>query len=163
MTDLTIDNFWKTRIAVQSVSGTSLVRGWSFETDGLKTFMEAPLATNTELSEAGDENTSSIILISAPGAVGKSTLARQIAFTTGAVYIDLAKADPVGGNTLSGGLVKSGLYPAWQNQTTAVLIDGLDEARFRVTQEAFEAFLADVAELAKGRNVPTIMFEPPPN
>jgi hypothetical protein len=158
MTDLTIDDFWKTRIAVAPINGAALVRGWSFESDGLDTYKEAPLAINTELSELGEEKTSSILLISAPGAVGKSTLARQIAFATGAVYIDLAKADPVGGNTLSGGLVKSGLYSAWESQTTAVLIDGLDEARFRVTQEAFEAFLSDVAQLAKGRKVPTVLF-----
>lgn len=158
MTDLTIKNFWKRRLAISPPTSTSLVRGWFIENEGLKTFREAPLAINTELSKAGEEETSSILLISAPGAVGKSTLARQIAFSTGAIYIDLAKTDPVGGNTLSGGLVKSGLYSAWESQTAAVLIDGLDEARFRVTQEAFEAFLSDIVQLAKGRKIPTVLF-----
>ncbi|MFS8042417.1 hypothetical protein ACI7CM_14620 [Xanthobacter sp. AM33] len=73
-------------------------------------------------------------------------------------YIDLAEADPVGGNTLSGGLLKSGTYENWQNETSTVLIDGLDEARLRVTQEAFEAFLSDVAEIAAKRRVPTVLF-----
>jgi hypothetical protein len=98
------------------------------------------------------------LLISAPGAVGKSTLARQVAFETGAVYVDLAQAEPVGSNTLVGGLVKSQLYDGWQANTVGILIDGLDEARLRVTQEAFEAFLRDVDQLSHGRSVPTALF-----
>ena len=74
------------------------------------------------------------------------------------MYLDLAKADPVGGNTFSGGLVRSGLYAAWEAQTTTVLVDGLDEARMRVTQEAFEAFLHDIAVLSKGRRIPIVLF-----
>ena len=97
-------------------------------------------------------------MVSAPGAVGKSTLARQIAALTGATYVDLAVAEPVGGNTLSGGLFRSGIANEWQAGRAAVLIDGLDEARLRVTQEAFEAFLSDVAAMAKDREVPTVLF-----
>ncbi len=158
MSNLTIENFWMPRLAVSPVDSGSPVRGWSVKSEGLSTFKEAPLALSTELSADDNPRSSPLLLVSAPGAVGKSTLARQIAHQTGAVYIDLAKADPVGGNTLSGGLVRSGLYANWQAGTTAVLIDGLDEARLRVTQEAFSAFLDDVAELAKGRTVPTILF-----
>lgn len=158
MMSLTIENFWKPRLGVLQQSSNALVRGWSFEKNGLSTFREAPLSTNADLTTEGAEQTSTILLISAPGAVGKSTLARQVAYATGAVYIDLAEADPVGGNTLSGGLVKSDLYSAWQAQSTAVLIDGLDEARLRVTQEAFKVFLDDIAQLAKGRAIPTALF-----
>jgi hypothetical protein len=158
MLNFTILNFWKRRLAVQRVPTATLVRGWCFENDGLRTFKEAPLALSVELSSDADPIGSPILLVSAPGAVGKSTLARQIAFETGAVYVDLAEADPVGGNTLSGGLVRSGLYAQWQAETTAVLIDGLDEARLRVTQDAFEAFLADVDQLSVNRAVPTVLF-----
>jgi hypothetical protein len=158
MPDYTIQNFWRARLPVTPAATASLVPGWSVEREGFATFKEAPLALNTELSSDDDPQRSSILLVSAPGAVGKSTLARQIAFVTGAVYVDLAKADPVGGNTMSGGLVKSGLYPNWQSETTALLIDGLDEARLRVTQEAFEAFLGDVVQLSAGRTLPTVLF-----
>jgi hypothetical protein len=157
MFNYTIQDFWQKRLAVTPVRDASLVKGWSFESVGLKTFREAPLTLSEELN-AGDPQTSSILLISAPGAVGKSTLARQIAFVTGAVYMDLGQADPVGGNTISGGLVRSGLIPAWLSQTMTILIDGLDEARMRVTQEAFEAFLDDVAGLAKERKNPIALF-----
>ena len=96
--------------------------------------------------------------MSAPGAVGKSTLARQIAFRTGSIYLDLAAAGPVGDNTLSGGLFQSRLAQNWQEGSIALLIDGLDEARLRVTQEAFEAFLHDVARLSRDRELPTVLF-----
>lgn len=155
---LTLDNFWTRRLKVKAPDGLGAVRGWSLEKCGLPTFKEAPLSIDEDLSSEGQEETSPVLLVSAPGAVGKSTLARQIAYITGAVYVDLSKADPVGGNTLSGGLVKSGLYSAWEDGSTAVLIDGIDEARFRVTQEAFEAFVSDISQLTKGRVIPTILF-----
>ena len=160
MEHYTIDEFWISRLDGPSlISSSSLVRGWSFETEGLDTFKEAPLTHSTEeFGSDADPMQSSIILVSAPGAVGKSTLARQIAFATGSLYVDLAKADPVGANTLSGGLVKSGLYGAWQSGSLAMLIDGLDEARLRVTQEAFEAFLSDVVDVSANRAAPTVLL-----
>ena len=158
MSSYTIDSFWKRRLCVRKVTSGTLLAGWSFIHEGLKTFKEAPLTKSDEFGSNADADTSPILLVSAAGAVGKSTLARQVAFATGAVYIDLGKADPVGGNTLSGGLVRSGLYDGWKKGTIAVLIDGLDEARLRVTQEAFYAFLSDVAEISAGRSVPTVLF-----
>ncbi len=156
--DHTIEKFWKPRLNVNRVTTASLIHGWSFENTGLDTFKEAPLELSTEFGSDDDSERSSILLVSAPGVVGKSTLARQIAFVTGAVYLDLATADPVGANTLSGGLTKSGLFPHWQTETTTILIDGIDEARLRVTHEAFEAFLSDIAEISKNRKVPTVLF-----
>ena len=38
------------------------------------------------------------------------------------------------------------------------MIDGLDEAVLKAQKEGLEAFLSDVAELAVGRNLPTIIF-----
>ena len=160
MRHYTIDEFWVPRMGASSqVESSSLVRGWSFVESGLGTFMEAPLTKSTqEFGNDVDPMGSPILLVSAPGAVGKSTLARQIAFATGSVYVDLAKADPVGGNTLSGGLVRSGIYSSWEDQAIATLIDGLDEATLKTTKEGFEAFLSDVAELSADRTVPTVLF-----
>jgi hypothetical protein len=97
-------------------------------------------------------------MVAAPGAVGKSTLAREIAARTHACYLDLAKAETVAGNYLTGGLVRSGLFHHWQSNKTAVLIDALDEARLRVTQNSFEDFLRDVEASSNGRPVPTVLF-----
>jgi hypothetical protein len=158
MTNFTINNFWKQRLPGVRDPLASLTRGWSFIDTGLAAFMEAPLALNMDIASTSDPMSSSILLVSAPGAVGKSTLARQIAFETDSVYIDLSASEPVGANTLSGGLARSGLFVQWQQQITTVLIDGLDEARLRVTQEAFEAFLSDIIEISKTRKVPTVLF-----
>ena len=156
--NFTIDNFWKKRLVVKPVPDATLTDGWSFVKSGLPTFVEAPLAPSTVVISQTKPEEGTLLLVSAPGAVGKSTLARQIAAATNAVYVNLAEAAPVGGNTLSGGLVRSNIYDAWKTGRTGVLLDGLDEARLRVTQTAFEAFLIDVAEISKGRSVPTVLF-----
>lgn len=154
----TIDNFWKPRLSGLSRNTENLTRGWSYCDNGLDSFIEAPLDISTEITTSDSVASSPLILVSAPGAVGKSTLARQISYACGAIYLDLSAADPVGGNTVSGGILKSGLPTLWQAEHVAILIDGLDEARLRVTQEAYEAFLVDIAELAKDRSVPTVLF-----
>ena len=155
-----IDEFWIPRLGKQpQAMSHPLVKGWSFEDKGLNTFKEAPLTQSIEqFGNDADPLRSPVILVSAPGAVGKSTLARQIAFVTGSVYVDLAAADPVGANTLSGGLVRSGIYDSWTAGVTTALIDGLDEAILRTTKEGFEAFLTDVADLSVSRTAPTVLF-----
>ncbi len=103
MADYTINSFWKRRLPASQASQFQALRGWIEAPPGLATFKEEPLSKSGDFGADENPTTSPVILVSAPGAVGKSTLARQIAATTGAVYVDLAKSDPVGGNTLSGG------------------------------------------------------------
>lgn len=157
MPDYTINAFWHSRLPSDKPKAFKAIAGWESRVEPLPTYVEAPLTRSTAFAEDDDPATSPIILVSAAGAVGKSTLARQIASATGAVYLDLAKADPVGGNTLSGGLLKSGMLADWQADAGTVLIDGLDEARLRVTKDGFKAFMEDVAYLAKNRTTPTVL------
>ncbi|MYF20198.1 MAG: hypothetical protein F4218_06170, partial [Synechococcus sp. SB0677_bin_5] len=86
-------------------------------------------------------------MVSAPGAVGKSTLARQIAFKAKAVLFDLAKAGCVGDNTISGGLFKMKLAQKFQQGYVSLVIDGLDEARMKVSQDSFKDFIQDIVYL----------------
>lgn len=158
MENFTIDNFWRNRLPLSKPSNYQDLQGWEIDVPALNTFVEAPLTHSDNFGNDDNPITSEVILVSAAGAVGKSTLARQIASLTGAVYLDLAQAEPVGGNTLSGGLVKSGTLSDWQAGTAALLVDGLDEARLKVTQEGFEAFLGDIAFLCKNRKIPTVLF-----
>ena len=153
----TISEFWEPKLeSVQRVNHC-LVEGWESVADTLDGFVEAPLRLNCDLSLRDDSGIEEIILVSAPGAVGKTTLARHIACVTGAIYIDLAKAR-VGDHTLSGGLVQSDMFEAWKTKCTTAVIDGLDEARFRVPLQSFEAFLADVVRLSQNRGLPTVLF-----
>ena len=127
--------------------------------EGLPTFREAPLALSVdEFGVDVDPMDGSLILVSAPGAVGKTTLAKQIAFSTGSVYVDLSVADPVGANTLSGGLLRGKIAQLWENEKITALIDGLDEAKLKTTEGGFNAFLSDVAEMSQNRNVPVVLF-----
>jgi hypothetical protein len=155
--NFTIREFWLRKLSFDRAALVNNQPGWNQNLDALEVFVEAPLGIDAEFG--GDNiNDSPIILVSAPGAVGKSTLARQISALSGAVYIDLAASSPVGGNFLSGGLAKSGLFDTWRRGRTTALIDGLDEGRLRVTQAAFSSFLEDVVHVSGGRNVPTVLF-----
>lgn len=100
----------------------------------------------------------SITLVSAPGAVGKSTYARQLAYELGLTLVDLSVASPVAGNYLSGGLVQTGLISAFQSGSASIVIDALDEARMRVTSASFAAFIADLARISQGSSSPIALF-----
>ena len=154
----TIDQFWKPRLNDAKSEPSSPLPGWCSLREPVETFVEAPLTPGGQFDGTDNPHDADLILVSAPGAVGKSTLAQQIAFHTQAVYLNLANAGPVGANTLTGGLVRSGLLTGWQQGDVALLIDGLDEARLRVTPEAFDEFLRDVAQLARNRALPTVLF-----
>ncbi len=159
MMNYTIADFWIPRLGIQPYARPEgLIQGWSSLDEGLATFIEAPLTLSSEFGVDDDPITSSLLLVSAPGAVGKTTLARQIASKVNAVYVDLSEAEPVGANTLIGGIANSGLYESWSNGSVSVLLDGLDEAKLRVTQEAFESFLSDVAKQSIERGLPTVLF-----
>ena len=98
-----------------------------------------------------------VVLISAVGATGKSTLAHVLSNRTRLPLLELGKHKPVGDNTLTGLLTSafhvedlSKLFQGIRSGTYGVIIDGIDEARSKTTQKAFEAFLDDVVRLCSG-------------
>jgi hypothetical protein len=95
-----------------------------------------------------------VILISAVGATGKSTLAQVLSNQTGLPLLDLGKHKPVGDNTLTGLLTSafrvedlSNVFEGIGKGTYGVIIDGVDEGRSKTTEKAFEAFLDDIVRL----------------
>lgn len=99
----------------------------------------------------------SILLVSAVGASGKTTTAQALSFDTQLPILDLARHKAVGDNTLTGiltsayaiekvGTVLEGLRMG----THGIIIDGIDEARSKTTEQGFEAFLDDLIERSKG-------------
>lgn len=153
--EYSIDLFWRRRFAavLKQAPAVSLP-GWDAATVHSPAFVEAALSLRADFNDLSQ----SVWLIAAPGAVGKSTLAREICAATNAAYLDLATATTVAGNYLVGGLVKAGLWDAWQAGESTLLVDALDEARLRVTQNSFEDFLADVANVAGKRSVPIVLL-----
>ncbi len=109
---------------------------------------------NKELFEA---ERPPVILVSAVGATGKTTLAEMLSAETGLPLLNLARHKPVGDNTLTGVLTSafrledlSGVFEAIVNGSFGLIIDGLDEGRSKTTSQAFEAFLDDIIRLCGG-------------
>jgi hypothetical protein len=97
-----------------------------------------------------------VILVSAVGATGKTTLAQVLSHRTKLPLLDLAKHKPVGDNTLTGLLTSafrvedlSTVFDGIRHGKFGVIIDGIDEGRSKTSEKAFEAFLDDVSRLCK--------------
>lgn len=106
------------------------------------------------IGHVSDPVTPSLILITAPAAVGKTTAARYLSYTLKAPILDLSTLH-VGSNALEGALWKSmgaghaGKFVEEMKAGCATLIiDALDEAEIRSGQANFQAFLRGVAETA---------------
>jgi hypothetical protein len=98
-----------------------------------------------------------VILISAVGATGKTTLAQVLSNQTKLPLLDLAKHKPVGDNTLTGLLTQAfsfdnltNIFEGLSKASFGVIVDGIDEGRSKTNAKAFEAFLDDVVRLCKG-------------
>ena len=90
------------------------------------------------------------VLFSAPGAVGKSALAKYVAYKTGGLYWDLSKL-VIGDNTFIGtiyesvGLEKIDQYiKGLSTQKTALIIDAFDEAEMISGKTALENLLSEI-------------------
>jgi hypothetical protein len=94
--------------------------------------------------------TTSAVLISAPAAVGKSTIAKQVAHNSEAILWDLARFQ-VGTDTFSGTLLSTfgdrtpTVLAALAQGSFLLILDALDEAHVRAGTQNFEAFLEDVS------------------
>ncbi len=154
----TFENFWIPRLGTNQVSAEKWKDGWSTGPQSTGTFVEAPLVLAPKDYPKVEPENARVILVAASGAVGKTTLAREVATRTGAILIDLAKTGTVGENFLLGGLAHAKLTDEFEEGRATILIDGLDEARMRVTTESFEDFIKDVAEISERTNRPVTLF-----
>lgn len=102
-----------------------------------------------------------VVLVSASGAVGKSTLAKELANRNGAILWDLA-ALRVGNQTFAGALLElydeksTGVRKRLRDGRSLVVLDALDESQIRSGPENFDAFITDLANALK----PTEKDEP---
>ncbi len=105
-----------------------------------------------------------VLLIDAPAAVGKSTLAKHLASSAGTVRWDLATTQ-VGANGFTGGLTKAmgpeSVATVLRDLSTGrrtVLVDALDEAHLRSGYQNLEAFIRDIAGSVAGSPAITVVL-----
>lgn len=119
--------------------------GVSVPTEAKPDFIEPPL----RVIRAVELGQTSVILLSAPAAVGKTTLAEAIAVRKAAILWQLAEIT-VGAATFSGTL--QNLYDSDANTVFnhlmrgehLLVLDALDETKSRAGSAAFDSFIADI-------------------
>ena len=142
-----VDTGWKKRLAGARLPAKSAKPGF-LVADGRKSdraFVEPTLRV-----VEGDPANARVIVISAPGAVGKSTLARAISVASDAVLVDLARTEPLGGNFFVGGVANAfgpqALVELYEGRI-ALVVDALDEAQLKAGDEGFSAGLLDLTKI----------------
>ncbi len=97
-----------------------------------------------------------VLLISAPAAVGKTTVALAIAASTGAPLWSLSETQ-VGSNSFVGGVLRAfgadryaQIIDGLTKANSLLVLDALDEAHLRAGVENLEAFIKDLAGAIKG-------------
>ena len=152
-----IDDYWTRRLDGAAPAGKSQLNGWIGTPENGDGFVEPALS----LLE-GDPETARILIVSAPGAVGKSTFARKLGRKVNFAVVDLSKTSPLGGNFFKGGLANAfgmGALSAAANGSLGLIVDALDEGQLRATPQAFEAGLNDLATIATPAGArPTVLF-----
>ncbi|MCQ4163850.1 hypothetical protein [Tahibacter harae] len=141
----TIEENWKTRFKGAHGKANSNKSGWIADHPSDSTFVE-PQLTVIE----GDPTTAQVLVVAAPGAVGKSTYARILAAETSTVIVDLAKTEPLGGNFFVGGIANAFGFDALAEVMSGrlgLVVDALDEAQLRSGPEGFTAGLLDLANI----------------
>ncbi|MGP6469569.1 hypothetical protein [Rahnella aceris] len=152
----TLNDIATTLKNVKPITNSSDSNGWFFSKENGRKYIPARLTLNESL--VGEVDGARIILVSAPGAVGKSVMARELSNKTGAIYLDLSQASTIAGNYLIGGLANKNILDEWNKGAAGLVIDSLDEARLRVTQNSFEDFLDDVNNVSNRNPNPIIIF-----
>lgn len=103
-----------------------------------------------------DFNNANVVLISAPGATGKTAMSEYLSQMNKIPIFNLGKHEAVGANSISGVIMQQIFhddifiyYSGLRDGTCSMILDGLDEAAIRITYESFESFLKNIAFFAK--------------
>jgi hypothetical protein len=106
-----------------------------------------------------------VVVVSAAGAVGKSTMAAELAAQRNMALWNLAKAGSVGQGSLHGMIAQAfgiqnaaAVNTALGAGTFGIVIDALDEGRIRINEAAFEDFIADIGAVAAQLKAPGIIL-----
>ena len=126
---------------------------------------QAPFIEQSFTKNVFETEKPQVLLISAVGATGKSTLAQVLSHRLGLPLLSLGQHKPVGDNTLTGLLTTSfpvdqlsAIFQSIAAGEYGVIIDGIDEGRSKTNEQAFQAFLDDIARLCAGAASPSFVL-----
>ncbi len=107
------------------------------------------------------------ILFSAPGAVGKTALAKHIAYTYNGFYWNVA-TKPVGGTSFAGeiahavgignGVLQDEIYSKMNSGEILFVLDSFDEAALISRREGIKAFLSEIDKIIENPVSPTVVI-----
>lgn len=121
-------------------------------------FEMPPLVQIATTEDYTSLNEAEVMIIAAPGATGKTVLSKYLCQRCDFLRLDLGLFGPVGSNSLLGVFADNfesitdlvNMSVNLQQGKTTMVVDGLDEASIKTTEEAYEGFLQDIVKLAKG-------------
>ncbi len=152
-----IEGGWKKRFTGASLPAATKRNGWLVAHEDESAFVEPTLRV-----VHGDPNTAKVIVVAAPGAVGKSTYARKLSASAKAILVDLAATESLGGNFFTGGIANAFGYSALADAAEgrlALIVDALDEAQLRSGAQGFADGLSDLARIVEQPNaLPAALF-----
>ena len=129
-----------------------------------KPFYISPSFTDVKTDLRTSTKNPKIIIFSAPGATGKTSLAKYISYEYDALYWDLSK-NKVGDNFFSGSILEAVSPPKYSNfisdlNTGNVLlaIDALDEAETISGRKMLGRFIQDINKSLDNPSIPTVLL-----
>lgn len=125
---------------------------------------EKPFYIGTQFNQIDSNLNPKFILVSAPGATGKSAFGKYIAHTRNALYWNLAELS-IGDGTFQGTLYKalgvskiSEYAQDLQNGNTTLVIDAFDEAEIISGRKNVEIFLTEANEFLGAATAPSTIL-----
>lgn len=119
------------------------------------------------LRQIRPEIDSRVILFSAPGAVGKTALAKHIAYNYGGLYWNVA-LKPIGGTSFAGeithavgvghGAQQDELYRRLKCGESLFILDSFDEAALISRRDGIKDFLNEIGEILSDATAPSIIM-----
>ena len=119
------------------------------------------------LRQIRSEIDSRVILFSAPGAVGKTALAKHIAYNYGGLYWNVA-LKPIGGTSFAGeithavgvghGTQQDELYRRLKCGESLFILDSFDEAALISRRDGIKDFVSEIGEILSDATAPSIIM-----
>lgn len=132
--------------------------------ESLKTIKNEVFYVQPKYEEIAINQKARIIIFSAPGAAGKSALAKYISYKYNGIYWDLSKIK-LGENSFHGTLLRAMNYDKLvdffsnlRNGKNVLVIDAFDEAELISGRASIEYLLNDINEVTKEGAMPAVLL-----